>query len=223
MLNFEHAAVTGKRTLFPSMVREPGGEAVLKSGMNNRKIGKEVRKGRWKGYPIYTLTLEERATCPSSCKHWTGCYGNKMHLARRFRHGEGLEEILETELAALQREHPGGFVVRLHVLGDFYSVEYAMAWLLWLGMFPALHVFGFTAWHPPTDIGNAIAIVERFYADRFWVRLSDGPGPRSTVTTKRASVPSDAVLCPFETGQTDTCGTCGLCWTTAKRIAFLEQ
>lgn len=219
----EHPAAAAGHTMFPTRVMAPGDDGpVLKSGFHNRKIGREVRKGRWRGFPIYTLTLEERATCPSGCAHWLDCYGNKMHAARRFRHGEPLEELLEQELAALQRQHGDGFVVRLHVLGDFYSPEYAMAWLVWLGMFPALRVFGFTAWQPGTEIGDAVGVVSRFYPDRFWIRYSDGPGGRTTVTL-RGNVPADAVVCPYETRQTDTCGTCGLCWTTAKRIAFMEQ
>jgi len=219
----EHPAIVDGRTIFSASVRDPDGEPVLKSGMNNRKIGREVRKGRWAGMPIYTLTLEERATCPASCAFWRNCYGNKMNWARRFRHGGPLEEAIESELRALQRRFPRGFVVRLHVLGDFFSADYAYGWLAWLQMFPALRVFGFTAWPRNSAIGDAVRVVTRLEPDRFWVRVSGGEGMRSTVTVQRGQVPADAVLCPFETGQTDTCGTCGLCWTTSKRIAFLEQ
>ncbi len=42
----------------------------------NVKLGKKVTKGIYKGYPIFTLTLEERKTCPRSCKHWNNCYGD---------------------------------------------------------------------------------------------------------------------------------------------------
>ena len=28
---------------------------------------------------MYTVTLEERATCPKTCKHWYDCYGNTAH------------------------------------------------------------------------------------------------------------------------------------------------
>ncbi len=218
-----HAAIVGRRTLYPSTVRHPGTDQVLKSGINNRKIGRLVTKGKWKGMPIYTLTLEERATCPSTCKHWTGCYGNKMHMAQRFRHGADLNARLFLELMVLQRRHPQGFVVRLHVLGDFYDANYVRKWGRWLGEFPALHVFGFTARMPGTAIGDEVTHVTNSYPDRWWIRLSDGPGMRSTVTAAGDQVPADAVLCPYETGRTSTCGTCGLCWSTAKRIAFLKQ
>ena len=142
-----HEALTGKRTLFPSTVVEPfKSDRCLVSGKNSRKLGDRVTVGPWAGFPIYQLTLEERATCPETCHHWSTCYGNGMQLARRHRHGPDLELAVHGELVDLQEEHPDGFVVRLHVLGDFYSVDYVKVWERWLDEFPALHVFGYTAW-----------------------------------------------------------------------------
>ena len=122
-------------------------EKLIKKSTND-KLGKKVRKGHFKGFPIYTLTLEERATCPKSCVHWLDCYGNNMRYAYRYQSGSALEAMLETELAELQRKHPQGFLVRLHILGDFYSVSYVAKWASWLGKFPALHVYGYTANQP---------------------------------------------------------------------------
>ena len=85
-------------------------ELLIKKSTND-KLGKKVKKGHYKGYPIYTLTLEERATCPRSCVHWLDCYGNNMRYAYRYEAGAALEAMLETELAELQRKHPKGFLV----------------------------------------------------------------------------------------------------------------
>lgn len=123
-----HPATIEKRTLFPTMVFDVTDEWVLKSGDNSGKIGRQIVKGAWAGFPVYTLTLEERATCPTSCRHWASCYGNATPFARRFRPGAGLEWRLEREVAALELENPGGFAVRLHNLGDFYSVAYVELW-----------------------------------------------------------------------------------------------
>lgn len=65
-----HPAMVGKRTLFPNTVvgvteREP--ERLLVSGRNNRKLGETVANGAFKGYALYGLSLEERATCPAYC------------------------------------------------------------------------------------------------------------------------------------------------------------
>jgi hypothetical protein len=65
-----------------------------------------VTKGRYKGFFIFTLTLEERATCPRTCLEWKTCYGNSMNWARRIKHGRAFEERLWEELAEKQAKHP---------------------------------------------------------------------------------------------------------------------
>jgi hypothetical protein len=222
-----HAALTEKRTLYPSTVVPVDGLLnVLVSGKNHWKIGDRIAKGKWLGFPIYTLTLEERATCPVSCAHWRSCYGNHMNWAKRVAHGPAFEDRLEHELAILQYRHPGGFAVRLHVLGDFYSVGYVEKWSRWLDSFPALHVFGFSArWSAGDEIGGAlIALVERRW-DRFAIRFSNAPVDEcSTVSIEHPfQKPDDAVVCPQQTGDTASCGSCGLCWNSRKRVAFLRH
>lgn len=219
----DHPSARKGTTRYPKTVRSARYvERILKSGVNSRKIGGKIIKGVWAGMPIYTLTLEERATCPHSCAHWLDCYGNKMHWAWRFKHGPALEAGLAAELALYQHLHPKGFVVRLHVLGDFYSVEYVSLWREWLLRFPALHVFGYTAWQPDTKIGAAVHALATSQWSRFAVRRSNGGGSlRCTVSIQEPSQAGAAVVCPAQTDKTECCGTCGLCWTTEKNIAFL--
>src|SRR6185312_9774493 len=113
------------RTLFPGRVRSPfAAPQVLAPGSWQRKIGARVEKGPWKGMPLFTLTLEERATCPRSCSNYAVCMGNGMPFAQRNRAGLSLEVTIAKELRLLQERHPNGFVVRAHILGDFYSPEY---------------------------------------------------------------------------------------------------
>jgi hypothetical protein len=121
-LDAENPAFLNEGTLFPGRVEHPFDRPrLLIDGHNSRKIGRTVMKGKLKGFPIFTLTLEERATCPRSCLEWATCYGNSMNWARRIKHGRDLEERLWEELADKQARHPNGFLVRLHILGDFYS------------------------------------------------------------------------------------------------------
>lgn len=228
----DHPAVTEGRTLFPTTVVDPADSPrLLISGGNSRKLGDRVVKGPWAGSPIYQLTLEERATCPRSCHHWASCYGSGMPLARRHRHGPELEAALSRELSALANTHET-FVVRLHVLGDFYSVEYVEAWAHWLEQHPGLRVFGFTAWPRESDIGRQIqATVDHFGFERFAIRFSSEIGQPGGVTTlwqkpEDAEVPDDTIICPAQTGRTDCCGSCGLCWSPAakdKTIAFIAH
>lgn len=224
----DHPALTDARSLFPSTVASPADFArvprLLISGHNSRKIGKMVTKGRWKRFPVYTLTLEERATCPTECGQWRTCYGNNMHYARRLMGGMALEARLIDEVVELERKHPGGFVVRLHVLGDFYSAGYVDLWHQLMQECPALHVFGFTARKLSSTIGAAVRFIGRIYPDRWCVRFSGLPvSYGAIVISTEAERPAGAIICPAELGRTDCCGTCGLCWTADRPIAFLEH
>jgi len=218
-----HPAVRGARSIFPSRVFAPEEvRRLLKSGHHSRKIGKIVAKGPRKGWPIYTLSLEERASCPRSCREWQSCYGNNMQAAERIEHGPALIEALGPELCDLAREHPGGFLVRLHVLGDFWSPEYVAFWNGMLRALPMLAVFGFTAHDPAGDIGRAVSLL---IADHGWmhaaIRFSGAPHEHGAARVIGAGeTDPDAVACPAQTGATDCCATCALCWHSQRSIAF---
>lgn len=227
----DNPAVLEGRTMFPSTVVNPADSpALLVSGANSRKLGDRVTKGKWAGFPIFQLSLEERATCPKSCHHWLTCYGNGMPQARRHRHGPELVNYLRAELTDLQEDHPKGFVVRLHVLGDFYSLDYVRAWQGFLDTFPALHIFGYTAWPKDSEIGAAILGLTESRWDRFAVRFSSA-AVESQGATALWRKPEDltdwpGIICPAQTGKTDCCGTCALCWAESakdKTIGFIAH
>lgn len=222
-------AMLESRSVFPSRVIQPDGN-VLKSGDNQRKLGRVVMKGPWKGFPIYSLSLEERATCPPDCKLLAGCYANNMGHAKRYQDGPLLERQLAVEVAFHQRRNPRGFVIRLHLIGDFPSVENVEFWREMIAQHSALHIFGYSAWQPDTVIGAAIADLRSRQWDRFAVRTSGaGSGPRTMVVPDTASVPAGAVLCPAQHnpgGKTLSCSSCGICWSPAARerpVAFLSH
>lgn len=218
-----HPANRYGRSIFSSRVFDVDEVVrVLKTGHQSRKIGKIVQKGPRRGWPIFTLTLEERATCPRTCAAWTFCYGNNMQAAERIVAGPALEQALWNELGALQRKHPGGFMVRLHVLGDFYSLGYVGMWDLALDAFPALHVFGFTARDPVNDdIGRALWMLATNW-ERFAVRFSGMAGPMLASQLIPNEDPG-AIRCPAQTEATDCCATCALCWHSQRSIAFAKH
>ena len=211
------------RSIFSSRVFDPDEvQRVLKDGHQSRKIGRFVTKGPRRGWPIFTLTLEERATCPRTCQAWAICYGNNMQAAERITAGEQLLEALTLELDALQRQHPGGFMVRLHVLGDFYSEDYIRFWTSALDIYPALHVFGFTAHDPQSLIGAEIMRVVCSRWDRFAVRFS-GHQEAELGSQLQPDVHPRAIACPAQTEAPDCCGTCGLCWHSRRSISFVRH
>lgn len=222
------AIVAGRSIFHAKGVRavEPG-QPVLVSGHSNVKIGRDVRKGPLRGYWIYTLTLEERATCPRTCHHWATCYGNNMPYARRVSHLDrgALEAAIRADVERLLSVRDRvGILVRLHALGDFYSAPYVRFWAALLRELPRLAVYGYTAWGPTTDIGRAVAAAKREHGLRFAVRWSNGTEATDCAVPVRAVDEAvNAIVCPEQTGKVDGCGKCGLCWGTRRNIAFLEH
>lgn len=200
---------------------------VLVSGHSNVKIGRDVRKGWARGYWIYTLTLEERATCPRTCHHWATCYGNNMPYAKRIDHSDrgALEAAIRGDVERLTGTRGRvGVMVRLHALGDFYSAPYVRFWSALLREFPTLAVYGYTAWGRTSDIGRAVEAAQREHGRRFAVRWSNGTDEQDCAVPIRAVDEAvNAIVCPEQTGLVDGCGKCGLCWGTRRNIAFLEH
>jgi hypothetical protein len=223
-------------SLFPSMVRDATDDVLLKGGENIAKIGGAVLVGSLKGARIVSLALEERATCPRSCTLWDTCYTNNMPRLIRYRPGPLLEPKLAVEVAQLCRDH-AKVLVRLHISGDFYSLEYVALWGRLLARHPGLHVFGFTAWDSDTTIGAVIAAMRDADPARFAVRTSGRTGKWGSFTlpfpTDRPMI-GDAAVCPEQRDAMDGhkrqthCGSCGLCWktggaATGRPIAFIEH
>jgi len=191
---------------------------LLVSGHNNMKLGRDVRKGKLKGYWIYTLSLEERATCPRSCFHWRDCYGNALHMNKRIDHTDpAFLPALEAEIEML--------LIRLHALGDFYSVGYVDFWRDQLRKHPRLAIFGYTAHDWPGTIGQRLMLGEIEFDRRWMIRNSNSTSPRMATRSIKAEAgcPSDAFVCPEQTGKTRCCATCAACWSTTKNVAFLEH
>ena len=223
-LSQEHSAVVNAHTMYRKNVHNIATykHKVLKPS-TNKKLGKRVTKGRYAGFPMYTLTLEERATCPSACEHWADCYGNNMPFGHRFEI-EGLMPRLEIELDALDKRHPTGYLVRLHVLGDFYSVSYVEFWAEQLRERPALAVYGYSRNHPgETVIGDALSDARgELGFSRFSIRFSTLPSDTLSANTEH-NAGKDGIVCPVQLDKTDSCGTCTLCWSAFKPITFLDH
>jgi hypothetical protein len=170
------------------------------------------------------------------------CYGDAMHMARRHDalHEDFMvalwAETVSTYRAVMNaKDAPPGMVVRLHVLGDFFSPQYVALWADLLDKLPRLHVFGYTARREDADDENsratARAVRELAEArwERFAIRFSRAqavPQGAVVVNTIKAATDAGAIVCPAQTEATASCATCGLCWAPAFRrsaIAFLRH
>lgn len=227
-LNPHHPAVIEGRTLFPTRrIASARADRLLKSGEHSRKIGDRVTKGAWAGCKIFTLTLEERATCPRSCEHWVTCYGSGMPWSLRVQADGDLMVLLSAELRKLCAVH-GRILVRMHVLGDFYSTAYVAFWRAMLDVLPGLHLFGYTA-RRDDAISREIEMLNAH--DRAWIRWSNGaPAKRGmramTVDTLQEGIDLGLIVCPAQWhAKRDSicCGSCALCWTVDRDIGFMRH
>lgn len=215
-----HRALIEDRTMFPSRVRSARDcDRILIPGEMNSKIG-GVWSYYWPGVRIFSLSLEERATCPRTCLQWRSCYGNRQRFTIRVRADQHLMRKLEAELAVLAYRF-GKFSIRLHQLGDFYSVEYTRFWLKQVERFPGLRVFGFTARARTSPIGRLIEDASAKW-DRVRIRFSNDDGPRSSRVIEGApDRKTDGwSTCLAELGTKPNCAECGACLKMSAQITF---
>mgnify|MGYP001287888765 FL=1 len=218
-LRQDNPALTEHRTVFPYRVKTVAEvKRVLQSVAHNSKLGNGVpvvAKGKWRGMAAFSLTLEERATCPSTCTMWAECYGNNVRFATRVSSDDmpALQARIEQELKSLLRTY-GKVLVRLHVLGDFASEGYATFWRRLVLEHRGLHIFGFTQWPRDSEIGRAVQTINDADPERVWIRFSNAGGPMS------ANVEGEGIPCPEQIGKTASCMTCGLCWSTTHPVSF---
>lgn len=203
---------------------KPASLNMLKRGKQNKKLGDKVTVKMWKGMTMYSLTLEERATCPTECEQWDNCYGDNMPFAHRFDHTDpNYISYLEVQLRALNQKHTNGFVVRLHVLGDFYDGKYIVQWQLWLNQYENLRVFGYTHLPFNSQLGSMLNNVNRIYPQRFRIRFSDDINTNFSAHVGVGTDMTLGIMCPEQIGKTDSCATCGYCWSSDQPVTFLEH
>lgn len=228
------------RTRYLKSISAPD-DNMLKPASHNKKLGGKVAIKKWQHMPMYALTLEERHSCTTSCAQYTICYGNNMPFAKRHDHTDPafFKKLSQSiQAVASQKKNADGFVVRLHVLGDFFSVKYVSAWQSALIKHQGLRVFGYTHHRHDSPIGKRIAGLNQLYPDRFQVRFSDDMGTqfrarviqgtydkslKHFIDYNKQEVQNDELVCPEQLGKTSGCSTCGYCWSSSKPVIFLAH
>jgi len=209
-------------TIYQKSIKQGSKNGLLKKGSSNAKLGFKITSKLWTGKRLYSLTLVERETCPTSCHHWDDCYGNNMPFAHRFKN-PNIDLFLEREIESLMLKHKEGIVIRLHVLGDFYSVEYVKFWEEMLLKHNKLCLFGYTARHKE-PIAEAIYFLNLRFPDRCVIISSRNHEYGSSWSyAAEESFEGASFVCPEQTGKLPSCAACGLCWTTKKTVRFLSH
>ena len=227
-MNKTQLAIENGRTIYTNNVFSSVNYASnLLKVSNNNKLGKFVTKGRHKNKYLYSLSLEERKTCPTNCFHWKTCYGNNMPFAHRFTANKNLLVKLHKEIKLLSKKHKEGILIRLHVVGDFYSVAYVKFWKKMLSLYPNISIFGYTARKPFSEIGKEIVKLRNKLWNRFSVRLSNNVTHKLTANSEDLlseklllsnnviglkCQSSHYVICPEQLNKVENCASCGLCW-----------
>lgn len=228
------------RTRYLKSVKPPDTN-MLKSASYNKKLGKTVSIKKWKDMPMFALTLEERNTCTTACNQYKICYGNNMPFAKRHDHTDpDFLDNLDASInnVANQRGSKDGFVVRLHVLGDFYSKAYVNAWQSALNKYPGLHAFGYTHHRHDSPIGKQLKRMNEVAPDRWQIRFSDDMDDqfRARVISgtydkslkhftdyDHTEVLANELVCPEQLGKTMGCTSCGYCWSSQNPVVFLAH
>ena len=213
-------------TRYPKSIKSPLDPRykLLKPGTNNKKLGGIITAKKWTGKRMYSLTLTERDTCPTSCHHWDDCYGNNMPFAHRFA-THGLMYELAEEIESLCNKYPQGIVIRLHVLGDFYFTEYVGFWSDMLDKYENLAIFGYTA-RQNDNIAMAILYLNDKHSERCVIRWSRSRAYNGLSPDRFAAeedFTGESFTCPEQTGIMPSCAACGACWITNKTVRFLSH
>lgn len=225
MTKLSHAEAVG--TIFPKRVTDPTTTRILKPGGYNKKLGSVVTKGLHTGAAIWSLSLEERATCPRECKLWRECYGNNMQWAQRIDHRHPAffpqlsREIDEICSASVKVQ------MRLHVLGDFYSLEYVDFWREKLQQHSNLNAFGYTANPLIGTIGMRIRMLTVEFGWSRWALRFSGleRNDFGAVVHKPGDPPAnhETFSCPEQQGKVKSCAECGACWNWSKTVQFVQH
>jgi hypothetical protein len=185
-----------------------------------KSVSKRIRKGIFRDMALYVLTLIERENC-NDCPILDSCYGRNMpHAVRMDPKAKGFKKAMLADIDVLSKRYPKGYVIRLHELGDFFSVDYVKFWEGLLIDNPRLNIFGYS--HQSGAIGAEIDRVFIDHPGRFNIMDSDGAhgtGIRPTATVSEDAL-EGATDCPQQTKRTPSCITCGLCMNGRTNVRF---
>ena len=109
-------------------------------------------------------------------------------------------------------------LIRLHILGDFFSVKYVKFWRKMLNTFNNIALYGYTANNIKSIYLDSRAIAKEIIKlnknDNCHIRFSNDVNVLFSANSYDIVKPVKGVsiVCPVQENKTANCGTCGLCW-----------
>ena len=109
-------------------------------------------------------------------------------------------------------------LIRLHILGDFFSVKYVKFWRKMLNTFNNIALYGYTANNIKSSIPLSQAIAKEIIKlnnnQHCHIRFSNDLNVSFSANSYDIVKPVKGVsiVCPVQENKTANCGTCGLCW-----------
>lgn len=181
-----------------------------------------ISRGNLKLGVLPSFSLPVMTTCPGKtpfCDRY--CYGLKGNFI--------LVNVKEANDRRLDATLKGDFVeiivgeirkakspaFRIHVIGDFYSVEYIEKWIDITEQLPAVVFFGSTrSWRCDflAEAMKRFRDLENVYL-RASVDLTDTTKPDGC-GWRLWSVEGEGMNCPHDVGKAESCFACKRCWTT---------
>ncbi len=141
---------------------------------------------------------------------------------------------LRQELSRDLRTLRAGSIVRLHVAGDFFDVDYARAWLHLVSDFEHLTFFSYTrAW---TDAAICRVLTQlrsrpniSIWASSDWTMRAPPVSWLEARVFRSIEDARDAgyTVCPEQLGMKPSCEACQICWRVPRnsrfRLAFIDH
>lgn len=189
-------------------------------------LGVSFGEGNEKLGEIFTFSLPSKITCPGSSK-WCRekCYG-KRYERRRLKCRNAYDRNLA--LSKTPEKFSGLMIgvipriitsFRIHVSGDFYSIEYIESWIKICSSFSNIQFWAYTrSWNVRTLIASLEKLRNLSNVQLF--ASTDTTMPLPSKGWRIAFIEEDSraegILCPAQFNESITCLKCGYCFNQKK-------
>ena len=184
---------------------------------NNKKLGKAV----------YDFNLPPIESCPNSIDCQDSCYAvniyNRYPSARK-SWKDNFKLVVNDlprfkTLVNNQIKKDGIYNVRIHSSGDFYNMDYLLAWVDIINNNPSIMFYAYTkAFKGFNDLPKNLNIIDSYVTHNNEKYLNYGS--YKYISKLRTKI--KGIICPITIGKKLNCFECKYCFTK-KKVLFIEH